>query len=81
MEAISYSECNTLDEVSDFYYKIGELLCILYTLNSKDFHCENIIADGDSPVLIDLETLLHGTLEDKKKIILYILLIIQYKNR
>lgn len=67
MEAISYSECNTLDEVSDFYYKIGELLCILYTLNSKDFHCENIIADGDSPVLIDLETLLHGTLEDKKE--------------
>ncbi|RDU24210.1 type 2 lanthipeptide synthetase LanM [Anaerosacchariphilus polymeriproducens] len=59
MECIENEPCKSLSEIEDYYYRIGELLCILYTLNSKDFHCENLIAKGSMPILIDLETLLH----------------------
>jgi|SRR5215510_15999712 hypothetical protein len=34
------------------------LLCIVYALCGTDFHSENMIASGDQPVLVDLETLL-----------------------
>lgn len=71
MEFIQNEECKTISEVQDFYYRMGELLCILYTLNSKDFHCENIIAKGSMPILIDLETLIHSflTFEDMDNIV------------
>lgn len=64
MEKVENTECYSRGEVKEFYYKMGQLLCILYTLNSKDFHCENLVADGKFPVLIDLETLLHVSIND-----------------
>lgn len=66
-ERIDNIECKSENDISAYYYKIGELLCLLYTLNSKDFHCENIIAKKDSPILIDLETLLHTSVEGKEE--------------
>lgn len=65
MEFIENEECKSEQEVSDFYYRMGELLCILYTFSSKDFHCENVVAKGASPVLIDLETLFSINMELK----------------
>lgn len=65
MEFIENEECKSEQEVSDFYYRMGELLCILYTFSSKDFHCENVVAKGASPVLIDLETLFSINMEFK----------------
>lgn len=41
-----------------FYYRIGQLTCLFYVLGSEDMHYENIIACGEYPVAIDLETLL-----------------------
>lgn len=66
MEFIRHSECETMEEVEEFYLKMGELLCLFYTLNSKDCHCENIIACGKQPILIDLETVLHTDEYDKQ---------------
>ena len=40
---------------------MGEMLCILYLLNAKDFHAENVICCGAYPYLVDLETLLHAS--------------------
>src|SRR6202041_311916 len=37
----------------------------LYALHATDMHCDNVIACGDQPVLIDVETLLHPTLPDR----------------
>ena len=37
----------------------GGYLAILYALEATDFHFENLIAAGEQPVLIDLETLFH----------------------
>lgn len=59
MEFIEHLPCKTTEEIGNFYQRMGQLLCILYTLNSKDCHYENIIANGQYPILIDSETLLH----------------------
>lgn len=61
-----FQECKSEDEVKAFYERSGELLCILYSLNGADMHFENIIAAGEYPVLIDLETLLHPSLHSSK---------------
>ncbi|HEX2926817.1 MAG TPA: type 2 lanthipeptide synthetase LanM, partial [Ruminiclostridium sp.] len=59
MEYIEYIHCDNKDQVQHFYSRIGQLLCILYILNARDFHFENIIACGEQPILIDLETLFN----------------------
>lgn len=60
MEFIEHMECSDSDDIKHFYNRIGQILCLLYLLNGKDFHYENLIAYGDQPVLIDLETLFHA---------------------
>lgn len=59
MEFVFHEECDNEQQVADFYKRTGQLLTILYILNAKDFHYENLIAQGEYPILIDLETLLH----------------------
>lgn len=65
MEFIEYKDCDSQKQVENFYKRIGQYLCILYSLNAKDFHHENLIALGENPVLIDLEALLHIGSEEK----------------
>lgn len=55
-EYIDYKECKTEIEVQQYYYRIGCLLAIFYTLEASDFHYENIICNGEFPVPIDLES-------------------------
>lgn len=55
-EYIDYKECNSEIEVQQYYFRIGCLLSILYTLEATDFHYENIVCNGAFPVLIDLES-------------------------
>jgi type 2 lantibiotic biosynthesis protein LanM len=52
------SPCEDSEEISRFYRRSGMLLCLVYALRGTDFHSENMIACGDQPVLVDLETLL-----------------------
>ncbi|WP_061860237.1 type 2 lanthipeptide synthetase LanM family protein [Priestia megaterium] len=68
MEFIEYKECKNNEEVQDFYYRTGQLLCLLYALNSKDFHHENLIAQGSHPVLIDLESLIHVDIRNEDEV-------------
>ncbi|BAY42699.1 hypothetical protein SAMD00079811_02770 [Scytonema sp. HK-05] len=42
-----------------YYQRVGMLLCLVYLLQGNDCHQENLIASGEHPVLVDLETLLH----------------------
>ncbi|MFC3193919.1 type 2 lanthipeptide synthetase LanM family protein [Marinicella sediminis] len=42
-----------------YYHRMGHYLALLYVLNSGDFHHENIIAHGEHPVLVDLESIFH----------------------
>jgi type 2 lantibiotic biosynthesis protein LanM len=38
------------------------LLALLYAVDATDIHYENLIAAGDQPVLVDVETLFHPTI-------------------
>lgn len=55
-EFVIGKSCNSENEIQSYYERAGYLLCILYLLNSTDFHAENLIANGDTPVVIDHET-------------------------
>lgn len=59
VEFAKFASCTTSAEVSRFYYRMGAYLAILYSLKSVDFHAENLIAVGEYPMLIDMETLFH----------------------
>jgi type 2 lantibiotic biosynthesis protein LanM len=45
------------DSASSFYQRLGACLALFRILGSSDMHHENLIANGDQPVFIDLETL------------------------
>ena len=61
-EFISTQTCTSESEVQRFYERQGGYLALLYLLEASDFHCENIIAAGEHPVLIDLESLFQPCL-------------------
>ncbi|MGC9665107.1 type 2 lanthipeptide synthetase LanM family protein [Planosporangium sp. 12N6] len=54
--------CRDADDVERFYRRLGALLALLYAVDAADMHCENIIACGDQPVPVDVETLFHPNL-------------------
>lgn len=58
VEYVPYRPCTNQEEARQFYRNAGELLCLVYAFQGTDCHCENLIAEGCNPVLIDLETLL-----------------------
>lgn len=62
-EKIEGAPCKNEEEVSLFYQRAGMLLCVLHLLRGNDAHRENLIASGEHPVLIDLETLFHTSLQ------------------
>jgi type 2 lantibiotic biosynthesis protein LanM len=62
VEFIGASACTTDRQVRHFYERIGALLAIFYALSATDFHLENLIAAGEHPVAVDLETLFHPKL-------------------
>lgn len=59
VEFVVAQSCASLEEVQRFYERQGGYLALLYTLQATDFHCENLIAAGEHPVLLDLEALFH----------------------
>ncbi|MFF2348691.1 type 2 lanthipeptide synthetase LanM family protein [Kitasatospora sp. NPDC058115] len=51
--------CLTRYDVERFYRRQGALLALLHVLDGTDLHFENLVACGDHPVLVDVETLFH----------------------
>ncbi|MGN0663230.1 MAG: type 2 lanthipeptide synthetase LanM family protein [Faecalibacterium sp.] len=41
-----------------FFHRLGGVCALFHAFASTDFHCENILAQGSWPVLVDLETFL-----------------------
>lgn len=62
VEFIAHRPCADLAEVDRFYHRQGALLALLYAVDGTDIHYENLIAAGDQPILVDVETLFHPTL-------------------
>lgn len=61
-ECVKHAPCEDLDGVRRYYQRAGMLLCLVWLLEGIDGHHENLIAEGEHPVLVDLETLLHPRL-------------------
>jgi len=59
VEFVRAKPCKSKAEARNYYRRAGGLLCLTYFTGAIDCHCENLIASGDQPVLIDAETLLH----------------------
>lgn len=57
MEFVAAEPCGTREELQRFYLRQGSFLALLYVLNANDFHRENLIAAGEHPIPIDLESL------------------------
>jgi type 2 lantibiotic biosynthesis protein LanM len=59
VEYVEHGSCASDEEIRRYYRRTGNLLCLVYALNGSDFHYENLIADGEHPVPVDLETIYH----------------------
>ena len=65
MEMVHPRPCDTEDELRRFYRRQGIYIALLYFLDATDFHHENIMAVGEHPILIDLETLFQPWLNGR----------------
>jgi type 2 lantibiotic biosynthesis protein LanM len=61
-EFLRAAPCTSPTEVERFYERQGSYLALLYALEAVDFHAENVIAMGEHPMLVDLESLFHPLL-------------------
>ena len=58
-EYVTAAPCRDAPSIKRFYWRAGALLGLIYLGRGVDCHQENLIAHGEYPVLIDLETLWH----------------------
>lgn len=62
MEYIYAGACRSDAGVRRFYRRCGSLLAALHVAGATDCHFENILAAGEHPVTLDLETLMRPAL-------------------
>ena len=55
-ENIENKSCNIKEEIERYYFRLGIHLFLGYALGATDLHGENIVAHGEHPVIIDMET-------------------------
>ncbi|MGH3757453.1 type 2 lanthipeptide synthetase LanM family protein [Actinophytocola sp.] len=51
-----------LERATTYYRRVGGLLALLHLLSATDMHHENLVALGDQPMVVDVETLFHPRL-------------------
>jgi type 2 lantibiotic biosynthesis protein LanM len=56
-EYVQFKPCDNQQQVTSYYYHLGEYLALLSLLCGSDMHAENIIANGEYPVIVDGECL------------------------
>lgn len=56
---VCYKECDTVGQLREYYKRLGVQIFLAYLLGTRDLHFENLIASGEYPVLVDLETLVN----------------------
>lgn len=58
MNFVEHADCVDLAAVGRFYRRAGMLLALAHAIGMNDLHTENVVAAGDTPIVIDAETLL-----------------------
>lgn len=64
VEFVNAQACTNPEEIQRFYERQGGYLALLYAIEATDFHKENLIAAGEHPILVDLESLFHPQISD-----------------
>lgn len=59
MEWVEQDECDSEAAVERYYRRAGALGCVAYLLDLTDCSFENLVAAGERPLLVDVETALH----------------------
>ncbi|HSS48176.1 MAG TPA: type 2 lanthipeptide synthetase LanM, partial [Thermoanaerobaculia bacterium] len=67
MEFAAAEPCHSPADVARFHERLGGLLAVLYSLAATDCHYENLIAAGEHPVVVDLESLFHPQIQRGKQ--------------
>lgn len=65
MAWIDSTPCDTPEELARYYRRLGQLSGLAWLLGSSDLHSENIVAKGDTPYIVDVETLLSPVLKSQ----------------
>ncbi len=65
-EFVTHDGCADEAGIVRFFRRAGAYLALLHVFAATDMHQENMIAAGDHPVPIDLETILQPTAEEYK---------------
>jgi type 2 lantibiotic biosynthesis protein LanM len=64
MEVIQAEPLPDAEAATRYFRRCGMLLALTYAVGTNDLHFENLIAVGEQPILIDLETILcHSPVE------------------
>ena len=63
VEYVERRDCDDAGGAARFYLRQGAYLALLHVLAGADVHYENVIASGEHPMLVDLETLFHPWLQ------------------
>ena len=64
---VQHNTCENESQLENYYLRMGVQLFLVYLLGTKDLHYKNIIAAGEYPVLIDLETLVTVCYNTERK--------------
>src|SRR5205085_2433516 len=65
-EFVAHRVCSSRSEVERFYHRLGGYLALFYVTKARDMHFENMIAAGEFPVPVDLETLFDNVVSVEK---------------
>ena len=65
-EFVAHQPCSNRGEVERFYQRLGGYLAAFYVTRARDMHFENLLAAGEFPVPVDLETLFHNDVVAEK---------------
>ena len=65
-EFINHAGCASTQNHKTFFQRAGAWLALFHCFAATDMHQENIIAAGDHPIPIDLETLFHVMLNENQ---------------
>ncbi|WP_242342860.1 type 2 lanthipeptide synthetase LanM family protein [Anaeromyxobacter terrae] len=59
-EFVAHEPCTSREEVERFYRRLGGYLAAFRMVRARDMHFENVIAAGEHPMPVDLETMFHN---------------------
>lgn len=60
---VSFNDHKDENESDIYHFKLGFLTAIVFSLNGVDIFFENLISSGIDPVIIDLETMFHTSID------------------